>query len=225
MQKQELLSIVDHTLLSKEATEDDIKVLCSDAKKWAVKSVCIYSEYLPIARRELAGSQVLLCTVANFPNGAASISDSKQEVIDAIRLGADEIDIVLPQQSIQDKDYMYIEDFLRTMRSAAKNKILKLILESATLNDGQIIAVCKIAKKSSFDFVKTSTGFNSAGGASEHAVALMRKTVGNTMGVKASGGIRTLAKARAMIEAGANRLGLSATGSITAELDAHFNGM
>lgn len=211
---------IDHTLLKADATQESIKELCRQAKEYDFMSVCINSSNIELAKEELKGTDVKICTVIGFPLGATTTESKVFETTDAIEKGADEVDMVLNIGALKSKNFDIVLRDISEVAKAAHNKgkILKVILETCLLEKDEIIKACQLSKEAGADFVKTSTGF-STGGAKEEYVALMRKTVGDLMGVKASGGIRTLEKARLMIENGATRLGVSAGVQIMEELE------
>lgn len=211
---------IDHTLLKADATQESIKELCRQAKEYDFMSVCINSSNIELAKEELKGTDVKICTVIGFPLGATTTESKVFETTDAIEKGADEVDMVLNIGALKSKNFDIVLRDISEVTKAAHNKgkILKVILETCLLEKDEIIKACQLSKEAGADFVKTSTGF-STGGAKEEDVALMRKTVGDLMGVKASGGIRTLEKARLMIENGATRLGVSAGVQIMEELE------
>ncbi|EFA89333.1 deoxyribose-phosphate aldolase [Peptoniphilus lacrimalis DNF00528] len=211
---------IDHTLLKADATQESIKELCRQAKEYDFMSVCINSSNIELAKEELKGTDVKICTVIGFPLGATTTESKVFETTDAIEKGADEVDMVLNIGALKSKNFdIVLRDISEVAKVAHnKGKILKVILETCLLEKDEIIKACQLSKEAGADFVKTSTGF-STGGAKEEDVALMRKTVGDQMGVKASGGIRTLEKARLMIENGATRLGVSAGVQIMEELE------
>lgn len=211
---------VDHTLLKADATQESIKELCRQAKEYDFMSVCINSSNIELAKEELKGTDVKICTVIGFPLGATTTESKVFETTDAIEKGADEVDMVLNIGALKSKNFDIVLRDISEVAKAAHNKgkILKVILETCLLEKDEIIKACQLSKEAGADFVKTSTGFSTEG-AKEEDVALMRKTVGDLMGVKASGGIRTLEKARLMIENGATRLGVSAGVQIMEELE------
>ena len=211
---------IDHTLLKADATQESIKELCRQAKEYDFMSVCINSSNIELAKEELKGTDVKICTVIGFPLGATTTESKVFETTDAIEKGADEVDMVLNIGALKSKNFDIVLRDISEVAKAAHNKgkILKVILETCLLEKDEIIKACQLSKEAGADFVKTSTGF-STGGAKEEDVALMRKTVGDLMGVEASGGIRTLEKARLMIENGATRLGVSAGVQIMEELE------
>ncbi|MFM6973788.1 MAG: deoxyribose-phosphate aldolase [Agromyces sp.] len=207
-----LAALIDHTLLRPEATREEVLALIAEAAQLGTYSACISPSMLPVE----VPPPVKLAVVCGFPSGAHDASVKAAEAGRAAELGADEIDMVINLGAALDGQFNVIEDEIRGVREAASGVVLKVILETAVLDDATIVACCKAAEASGADFVKTSTGFHPAGGATEHAVALMRATVGDRLGVKASGGIRTRDDAERMIAAGANRLGVSATAALLA---------
>jgi len=211
-----LASIVDHTLLKPEATPADVAALVTEALELGVYSVCVSPSMLPLSLP--AGSDLKVCVVAGFPLGTHSTAIKTAEAAESIALGADEVDMVIDLGAAKAGRFDLIEADIASVRSVIPApKVLKVIIESAALTDDEIVGACRAAVAAGADFVKTSTGFHPAGGASVEAVRLMSATVDGRAGVKASGGIRTFAAATAMIEAGATRLGLSGTASILAE--------
>ena len=209
MDINEILKHVDHTLLSPQATWDEIKQICDDAIKYHTASVCIPPSYVKQASKYL-GERVKVCTVIGFPNGYSTTAVKAFETEDALANGAKEIDMVINIGWLKDKRYELIENEIKKLKSICKDKVLKVIIETCLLTDEEKVKACELAKEAGADFVKTSTGF-STGGAKAADVALMRKTVGPDMGVKASGGIHNADEAQAMVDAGASRLGTSAT--------------
>ncbi len=206
----EINKFIDHTALKPNTNKKAILKLIEEAKEHDFASVCINPCWIPLANKELQGSDIKVCTVIGFPLGANTTETKVFETKDAIQKGAQEIDMVINVAMLKDKDYNYIENEIKQIVLASKDKaIVKVILETCLLTDEEIIMASKLAKNAGADFVKTSTGF-STGGATVHDVALMRKTVGEDMGVKASGGIHTHEEAMAMINAGASRIGASA---------------
>ena len=207
----QLNATIDHTLLKPEATKDDIKRLCEEAKKYNFKAVCINPCFVQLASEQLFGTDTQVCTVIGFPLGANHGQTKVYETTHAIADGADEIDMVINVGDVKSENYGKVEREIEEILVECKKngKILKVIFEISLLEDKEIIRLCEICKELQVDFVKTSTGFG-AHGATVEAVALMRKTVGKGVGVKASGGIRSREDALKMIEAGATRLGTSA---------------
>lgn len=199
---------IDHTLLKADATKDQVKKIVEEAKEYDFKSVCVNSSYVSFIRN--MDKDIRITSVIGFPLGAMTTKAKVFEAEDAIKNGANEIDMVINVGRLKDKDYAYVLEDIKEVKKACGDKILKVIIETCLLDDEEKIKVCEISKEAGADFVKTSTGF-STGGATKEDVALMRKTVGEKMGVKASGGIHTYDEAMEMIEAGASRLGCSAS--------------
>jgi len=219
----ELARFIDHTLLAPEATHDEVLSICREAVAWNVAAVCISPSWLPLPPGTLTpstGMSVALCTVVGFPSGAHVAVMKAREAALAVECGADEVDMVVNLGLVRDSRWIDVEAEVRGVRTAIdalrRGVVLKVICESAVLSDDELRSTCKAAVAGGADFVKTSTGFHKAGGATERAVAMMRETVGPSIGVKASGGIRTTAAALAMITAGATRIGASATREILA---------
>lgn len=200
---------IDHTMLAANATIDQIKQLCEEAKKYHFASVCVNSCHVKYCAEQLKDTGVNVCTVVGFPLGAMSTKAKAYEASVAVDDGANEIDMVLNVGAMKDKNYDFILSDIKAVKEGCKGKLLKVILETCLLTDDEIVKACELSEKAGADYVKTSTGF-SKGGATVEAVSLMRKTVGNRLGVKASGGIRDKETALKMIEAGASRLGCSA---------------
>lgn len=215
--REELASYIDHTLLKPEASRAQIEALCDEAKQYHFASVCVNSCWIPLAAKRLEGSGVSPCCVVGFPLGASLSSAKAAEAKAAVSAGAKELDMVVNVGAVKSGDWNFVRDDIAAVNAAKGDAKLKVIIEACLLEDEEKIRVCQIAKEAGADFVKTSTGF-STGGATVHDVGLMRKTVGSSMGVKAAGGIRTLADALAMIEAGADRIGASAGVQIVSAL-------
>ena len=213
----ELNRYFDHTLLKAEATSDQVLKLCDEALEYHFASVCVNPVFVPLAAGKLAGSDVKVCTVIGFPLGANEPAVKAMEAALAVDEGAEEVDMVINIGKAKEKDFAYIEEEIAKVKQASREALLKVIIESSALSDDEIIGCCKAAMAAKADYVKTSTGFHKTGGASAHAVSLMRQTVGETMGVKASGGIHSLAETQEMIEAGASRIGCSASVAIMEE--------
>ena len=207
--KKQLASMIDHTNLKATACTQDIEKLCREAIQFGFASVCVNPVHVPLASELLKDSDVKVCTVVGFPLGATSYEAKAAEAACAVEDGAEEVDMVIDIAAVKEKRYEDVEDDISMVVNASGSALVKVILEVCYLTDEEIVEACKIAVKAGAAFVKTSTGFGS-GGATVEAVALMRKTVGNRVGVKAAGGIRTTEDALAMIEAGANRIGCSA---------------
>ncbi|MHA2960123.1 deoxyribose-phosphate aldolase [Priestia megaterium] len=212
---QNITGIIDHTLLKADATEEQITVLAQEAKEYSFASVCVNPTWVKKAAELLKDApEVKVCTVIGFPLGATTSAVKAFETTNAIENGADEVDMVINIGALKDKNYDLVQSDIQAVVDAAKGKALvKVIIETALLTDEEKAKVSELAVKAGADFVKTSTGF-STGGATVEDVALMRKMVGPDVGVKASGGVRGLEDAKAMIEAGATRIGASSGVSI-----------
>ncbi len=199
---------IDDTLLKQDATSSQIIVLCKEAKEYSFKSVCVNPDFVSLAKNELKDSDVLVCTVIGFPLGANTTATKVFETKDALNNGADEIDMVINVSKVKDNDDEYVKEEISKIKEVCGNHTLKVILETCLLTKEEIKRACLLAKEAGADFVKTSTGFSTYGAKVED-VKLMRETVGNEMGVKASGGIRTHQDMLDMINAGATRIGTS----------------
>ncbi|MDI9627345.1 MAG: deoxyribose-phosphate aldolase [Acidobacteriota bacterium] len=208
--RAEVARMIDHTLLKPEATAEQVTRLVEDATALGCFSVCVSPSLLPVATPE----KLKLAVVCGFPSGAHAAEIKAEEAALAQRSGVDEVDMVINLAFAVTNRFDQTESEIRAVREAAPNVLLKVIIESAALTDEQIVGACQAAERAGADYVKTSTGFHPAGGASVHAVELMARTVGGRLGVKASGGIRDAATALAMIDAGATRLGLSSSAAI-----------
>jgi len=208
MPMSDLASYIDHTLLKPEATREQIETLCAEAAEHKFSTVCVNGSRVELAYSLLEESDVQVAAVVGFPLGAAEADSKRYETEVSIDQGAGEIDMVMNVGRFQDGDHDYIVREIRDVVEAADDHVVKVILETCLLTDAQIEQACKLVVQAQAHFVKTSTGFGSAGATIEH-VKLMRETVGQFAGVKAAGGIRDAATARAMIEAGATRLGTS----------------
>lgn len=212
--EDQLASIIDHTLLKPEATPEQIQQICGEAKQYHFASVCINPVYVKVAAGELADSDVKVCTVIGFPLGATSTEVKSFETVNAIQNGATEVDMVIPVGMLKAGGYQAVLDDIQEVVNAAEGRALvKVIIETSLLTDEEKVAACLLAKQAGADYVKTSTGFSS-GGATKEDIALMRATVGPKIGVKASGGVRTREDALAMMQAGATRIGASASVAI-----------
>lgn len=217
---QNVAGLIDHTLLKADATKDQITVICTEAKEHHFASVCVNPTWVKYSSEQLQGSDVKVCTVIGFPLGANTPETKAFEVKNAIENGAHEVDMVINIGALKDKDDELVERDIRAVVAAATGKALtKVIIETSLLTEEEKIRACEIAVKAGADFVKTSTGF-STGGATPEDIALMRKTVGPDLGVKASGGVRNTEDANKVIEAGATRIGASAGVSIIKGLTA-----
>lgn len=204
----ELKDYIDSTILKAEATKEDIEKLCTEAKEYGFKSVCVNPCYASSASKLLEGTNVGVAVVVGFPLGATLPSVKAFEAKSSILEGATEIDMVINVGKLKDKDYDYVENEIRAVKNAIGNHVLKVIIECCLLTDEEKVKASELTVKAGADFVKTSTGF-SKGGATVHDVELMRKTVGPDFGVKAAGGIRTKQDMEDMIKAGATRIGTS----------------
>ncbi|MDN3426859.1 deoxyribose-phosphate aldolase [Microbacterium sp. APC 3898] len=204
-----IASYIDHTLLKPESTESQVIQLCKEAAEFKFASVCVNPTWVETAAAELAGTEVKVCTVIGFPLGASTPETKAFETTDAISKGAGEIDMVLNVGALKSGNTDHVKKDIEAVVNAAKGKaIVKVILETCLLTDEEKAAASRLSKEAGADFVKTSTGF-STGGATVEDVKLMRETVGSDLGVKASGGVRSLEDVQAMIEAGATRIGAS----------------
>lgn len=200
----------DHTILKADATEAQVAKICNEALENDFMSVCVNQYYTKFVAEKLAGSNVKVCTVVGFPLGMSDTRVKAFETKAAIEDGATEIDMVINVGALKDGKYDYVLNDIKTLKEVCGDIILKVILETCLLTDEEIVKACELSKEAGADFVKTSTGFSTAG-AKTHHVALMRKTVGEDIGVKASGGIHNEEQAQSMIDVGASRLGTSAT--------------
>jgi len=215
-----IASYIDHTILAADATSDKVEKICSEAKEYHFASVCVNSCHVAECAQMLKESDVSVCTVVGFPLGAMSTKAKALETQVAVEDGADEIDMVINVGWLKDgKDDKVLND-IKAVREACSGKLLKVIIETCLLTENEKVKACSLAVKAGADFVKTSTGF-SKGGATEADIALMRKTVGPELGVKASGGIHTYEEAMGMIENGATRIGASAGIAIVEGEKAH----
>ncbi|WP_040161218.1 deoxyribose-phosphate aldolase [Mobilicoccus massiliensis] len=213
--RREVARLVDHTLLTPEATHRQVADVAAEAGELGAFAVCVSPSRLPVE----APAGVRVAAVCGFPTGAHAPEIKAAEAARAVSDDADEIDMVVDLGLVREGRFAEVEREIRAVRDVCppageRPVLLKVIIESAALTDAEIVACCEAAERAGADFVKTSTGFHPAGGASVHAVALMRRTVGDRLGVKASGGIRTAEAALAMIDAGATRLGLSGTRAV-----------
>ena len=203
-----IASYIDNTLLKQDATPEQIRKICAESIEFGCASVCCNPSYVPLVSECLKESSVKVCTVIGFPLG---MNDSKVKAFEAslaAEQGADELDMVINVGRLKAGELDYVKNDIKAVVDAANGKLVKVIIECCLLTDEEKVTACKLAKEAGADFVKTSTGF-STGGATAADVALMRKTVGSEMGVKAAGGVRDYASAMAMLEAGANRIGAS----------------
>lgn len=209
MDTKAILGMIDHTLLKANAGKQEILKLVEEAKEHSFASVCVNPYWVKLAAEQLKDSDVKVCTVIGFPLGASAPEAKAFETAQAVADGAGEIDMVINIGALKDGDDEAVRSDMAGVVKSAQGKLVKVILETCLLNEEEIVRACRLAVEAGVDFVKTSTGF-STGGATIEAVALMAKTVGPEFGVKASGGVRSLEDAQAMIRAGATRLGTSA---------------
>ncbi|TXR61304.1 deoxyribose-phosphate aldolase [Bacillus sp. AR18-7] len=209
-----IAKLIDHTILKANTTKEDVMKVIEEAKEYKFASVCINPTWVKLAAEELAGHDVAVCTVIGFPLGASTTETKAFETKDAIAKGATEVDMVINVGALKDGDNELVEKDIYEVVQAAKGKALvKVIIETCLLTDEEKVRACELSVKAGADFVKTSTGF-STGGATAEDIALMRKTVGPNVGVKASGGVRTREDAEKMVAAGASRVGASASVAI-----------
>lgn len=202
--------LFDHTILKADATLKEVEKVCAEAKEYGFMSVCVNGCYTGYAAEQLKGTGVKVCTVVGFPLGQMASGAKAAEAALAVEEGAGEIDMVINIGALKDGLYEVVLEDIRRVKEACRDALLKVIIETCLLSDEEKVKACQLAKEAGADFVKTSTGFSTAG-AKRADVELMRRTVGADMGVKASGGIRDKETAEAMIQAGADRLGTSAT--------------
>ncbi len=223
MNWQAAARMIDHTLLKPEASREQVEKLCREAARFDFASVCVNAYWIPLCASILRPTPVKVCTVVGFPLGATLTSAKRAETLEALRLGADEIDMVMNVGALKSGDLARVESDVRAIAEVTHEAggLLKVILENVLLTREEKIAACQACLAAGADFVKTSTGFNS-GGATVEDVALMRQTVGNLAGVKAAGGIRTAEQFLAMVSAGADRVGASASVAICRKLGAPY---
>ena len=203
-----IAGMIDHTLLKAAATSADIRKICAEAREYKFASVCVNSCYAKLVTEELKGTDVKTCCVVGFPLGAMATEAKAFEAKCAVADGASEVDMVINVGALKEGNDAFVEDDIRAVVEAAKPAIVKVIIETCLLTDEEKVRACELSEKAGAAFVKTSTGF-STGGANAHDVALMKKTVGDRLQVKASGGIHTPEEAKELIEAGADRIGAS----------------
>ena len=204
----DLAGLIDHTLLKPDATAAQVRQVCAEARQYHFRSVCVNPIFAALVRRELAGSEVTTCSVIAFPFGATTTVAKAAEARQAVADGAGEIDMVIAIGALKAGEHDYVRRDIAEVKQACGASVLKVIIETCLLTDEEKVQACLLAKAAGADFVKTSTGYG-GGGATVEDIALMRRTVGPTMGVKASGGIKTFAQALAMVQAGATRIGAS----------------
>lgn len=215
--KATLAKTIDHTLLKAIATPEQVKELCAEARKYGFASVCVNPCHVSLCAKELSGSDVLVCTVIGFPLGANATETKAAEARLAVSQGAKEVDMVINLGAAKSGDWKAVEEDIRAVVAAAGSSLTKVIIETCYLTDAEKVKACEAAARAGAKFVKTSTGFGT-GGASVEDVKLMRKTVGSSLQVKASGGIRSYHDAILMLDAGADRIGASSSIAIVAEL-------
>lgn len=219
MEKMNYAAMIDHTLLKPEATKEQVRTICEEAVKYGFHSVCVNSSFVYYCASLLKNTDVKVCTVIGFPLGAMSTAGKAAEAKAAVADGAGELDMVIHVGMIKSGDWDYVrQDIASVVEAADGQALVKVILETCLLTDEEKEKACRICLEAGADYVKTSTGFSS-GGATVEDVALMRRTVGDKAGVKASGGIRTLADVKAMTRAGASRIGASAGIAIVKEMN------
>ena len=202
--------MIDHTILKADANVGQIEQLCNEAKQYGFASVCVNSSWVPLCSDLLSGTGVKVCTVIGFPLGAASTLAKAAETVTAVEQGAEDLDMVINVGRLLNGEFDFVKNDIKAVVDGAHGMPVKVIIEICYLNDRQIVKACQLSEEAGAKFVKTSTGFGT-GGANVEAVKLMRQTVGDRLGVKASGGIRSRKDALRMIEAGANRIGASAS--------------
>ncbi|NIZ40373.1 deoxyribose-phosphate aldolase [Entomospira entomophila] len=215
---QSIAKMIDHTLLKPDATSDQIMKLCQEAMQYNFASVCINPHWIPLAKETITQDDVKICTVVGFPLGANSTKTKVVETQDAIKMGAEEIDMVLNISKVKEGDFIYVEDEIKQVVQASAGHIVKVILETCLLTEEEIITACQSCIQAGAQFVKTSTGFSTRGATVED-VLLMKKTVGDHCEVKAAGGVRTMSDMMKMIKAGASRIGTSAGVSLIQNLE------
>lgn len=212
--KQNIANMIDHTVLKAFSSKEDVVKICKEAKEHGFFSVCINPTHIELAKKELEGSSVKVCTVIGFPLGANTSEVKAFETKDAIKKGADEVDMVINIGALKDKNYDLVYNDIKSVVDASnKEALVKVIIETCYLDDEEKKIACELSVKAGADYVKTSTGFGT-GGSTPQDIALMRNVVGENVGVKASGGVRTTQDAIKVIDAGATRIGASSSISI-----------
>ncbi|KGR81483.1 deoxyribose-phosphate aldolase [Lysinibacillus odysseyi] len=219
---QNYAAMIDHTLLKADATRPQIEKLCEEAKKYVFASVCVNPTWVKYSAELLAGTEVKVCTVIGFPLGASTSAVKAFETKDAIANGAGEIDMVINIGALKNGEYDLVRDDIKAVVDAANGTLVKVIIETCLLTEEEKVKACQLSVEAGADYVKTSTGF-STGGATAEDIALMRKTVGPDLGVKASGGVRNLEDMKKMIENGATRIGASSGVAIMTGLTSESN--
>ena len=210
MTRTELAALIDHSALRPDVTDRDILTLCEEARRYGFYSVCINGRFVPLAAAAVRDSAVRVCAVVGFPLGAATTRSKCQETAEAVAAGAREIDMVLAVGALKSGQTEVVRDEIAAVKAACNGALLKVIIEACLLTEPEKVMACELSRDAGADFVKTSTGFSKSG-ATAADVALMRRTVGTAMGVKAAGGISTFEAALAMVAAGASRIGASAS--------------
>ncbi len=223
MQPAQLARLIDHTLLRPDATQAQVRQVCAEAVAHGFASVCVNPAHVALVAGALAGSPVRACSVVGFPFGATPSRVKAFEAAGAVADGAAEIDMVMALGALKDGRVVAVRDDIAAVREACPGALLKVIIETCRLDDAEKAAACRLAAEAGADFVKTSTGY-AGGGATLKDVALMRRVVGDALGVKASGGVRDFATARAMVEAGASRIGTSSGVAIVSATAASGSG-
>lgn len=213
----ELNRLIDHTVLKPDATDDDVRRLCAEAREYDFFSAVVNTHFVPLVAEEVAGSRVKVCSIAGFPLGAVDSEVKAFEARRAVERGADEIDMVINVGAIKAGDWDFVRRDISLVKKGCGEALLKVIIEAALLTDEEKAAACRAVVEGGAQFAKSSTGFGPPG-ANPHDIRLMRETVGPDFGVKASAGIRTAASALELVEAGANRIGTSSGVQIMAEL-------
>ena len=219
---QNFAAMIDHTLLKAEATSDQIAKICEEAKQYGFASVCVNPTWVKFAAEKLQGAESVVCTVIGFPLGADTPAVKAFETKDAIANGAGEIDMVINIGALKEGNFDLVREDIKAVVEAANGTLVKVIIEACLLTDEEKVKACELSVEAGADFVKTSTGF-STGGATAADIALMRKTVGPDLGVKASGGVRSLEDMQLMIENGATRIGASSGVAIMNGLTSESN--
>lgn len=219
---QNYAAMIDHTLLKAESTQKQVEQICAEAKQYGFASVCVNPTWVKFSAQQLAGTEVKVCTVIGFPLGANTSAVKAFETKDAIANGAGEIDMVINIGALKDGNFDVVRDDIKAVVDAANGTLVKVIIETCLLTNEEKVKACELAVEAGADFVKTSTGF-STGGATAEDITLMRKTVGPDLGVKASGGVRSLEDMQTMIENGATRIGASSGVAIMNGLKSNSN--
>jgi len=221
----EMAALIDHTALKPETDETTVRRIITEAKEHSFAAVCINPRWVSLAAAELSGSGVKTCTVVGFPLGASTTASKLAETVEAVQLGAEEVDMVVDIAAANAGDHNYVEAQIRALADAAHagGAILKVILETALLNEAAKELVCRAAESGGADFVKTSTGF-AGGGATREDIELMHRLVGGRLGIKASGGVRSYEDAAAMVTAGATRIGASSSLGIVEHRESSTSG-